>query len=155
DERPSRLPLHPAGDLPHGVVHALQTGVDAESSRRRELVGGVTTEQHPPLNEPFDDRRVELPESEGEDLGVEVVDADSGPYPVPSASAAEDVERPGLGRDGDLAEPATGAVERLQHAGRALVRDEEEDALPLAEATLDVGAEVAVDDVRQALRPFQ
>src|SRR5262249_35917126 len=102
-----------------------------------------------------DDRRVELPQSEREDLGLELGHPDGGAYPVPRARAGERLERPFVGLDGDLAEPATGTIERLQHPRRTVVRYEEEDALPVAEVPLDVGAEVAVDDVGQPLRTFQ
>src|SRR5207248_3788741 len=115
----------------------------------------VPAHQHAAADEPLDDGRVQLPESEREDLRLEAVHADGGANPVPRTRAREDVERPLVGVDGDLAEPATGAVERLQHPRRALIRHEEEDALAIAEMALDVGAEVAVDDVGEPLRPLE
>ena len=85
DQRPAGPAVHEVGELPHRVVHALEAGVDAEAAGRRELVRGVAAEQHAALHEPLDDGRVELPEPEREDLGLEVVDADRGADPLARA----------------------------------------------------------------------
>ena len=65
------------------------------------------------------------------------------------------LERPFLRRHADLAEPASGAVERLQNPARPGVGDEEQDASAVAEVPFDIRSEVAIDDVREALRPLE
>jgi hypothetical protein len=118
-------------------------------------VRGVTAQQHPSLHEPFGDGSVQLPEPERQHLGFEPVDSDGGTDPRPRALVGEDVEGPLRGLYGDLAQPAARPVERLEHAARVLVGDEEEHALAVAEVRLDVGPEVAVHDVRQLFRALQ
>ena len=155
DEGPSGAAEHEPGELPHGVVHALEAGVHAEAAGRRELVRGVAAQQHAALHEPLGDGGVQLPEPEREHLGLEPVDPDGGADPRPRSLVGEDVERPLRGLHADLAQPAARPVERLEHAARVLVGDEEQHALAVAEVRLDVGPEVAVHDVRQLLRALQ
>ena len=92
DQRPPRFTVDVVSQLPHGVVHALEAGVDAESSGRWKLVGGVTAEQYSTLDQSFDDGGVQLPQPELEYLGFEIVDPNGGAYPVPCPLVGEHVE---------------------------------------------------------------
>ena len=59
---PGRAAEQTPGELPHGVVHALEPGVHAKASGRRELVRGIAAQQHAALHEALGDGGVELPQ---------------------------------------------------------------------------------------------
>ena len=101
------------------------------------------------------DRDVHPPQPDAAHLDVEVGHADRATHPLLDTIGAPQVATPLVGWHRDLTQPASAGVQRLQHTCGPGIRNEEQDTFSVCDVMLDAGAEVAIDEVVDALFAFQ
>ena len=136
-------------------MHTLEPGVDAEATGGWKPVSGVAAHQDTTLDEALGNGGVELPEANRQHVDIEFGHTDGRPHPVRGPFVREHLRGPFLFADIDLAQPATPSIEGLQDSLGGIGRDEEEDTVAVLDQRLDIGLEVAVDEVREIPTTFQ
>jgi len=112
--------------------------------------------QHDPAgDQSLGDGDVHPPQADTADLDLKVGHADCSADPLLDAVGVPCFASPLVGLHGDLAQPAPACVQRLQHAGGSRIGYEQQDACAVPHVGLDVGPEVTVDEVVDALFAFQ
>lgn len=114
-------------------------------------MGGIATQHHAALDPTVGDCGVHLPQPNTFHLDIEIGNPDRAADPGPHPLGVPELAHPLLWRHADLAQPAAVRVEWLQQTGGLGVGDEKHDAPAFSDMAFDIGAEVAVNEMMDAL----